>query len=85
MVKEIRRNDEQKRKSQEENSRTQRHQKDVCSNEENGHDLTVDDVINLEKNNIIWPRESQKYEIWSEANDNENEIAEKFIKYQALI
>jgi hypothetical protein len=47
--------------------------------------LTADDIIDLQKNNILWPNNpAPNYEIWNEVKEDEKEIAEKVMKYQNL-
>jgi hypothetical protein len=47
--------------------------------EREGNTLRVDDLIKLQKNNIMWGNETN-YEIWKK-KDDDNEMANKFIKY----
>jgi hypothetical protein len=66
---------------------TRKHKEEKKGNVEEGHNLTAGDIINLEKNNIIWPSEPSNYEIWNKVDEEENEIAKKIsnIRRQTLI
>jgi hypothetical protein len=44
-----------------------------------GNNLSADDIINLQKNNILW-KDENKYEIYEEENDNA-EVANKFVEF----
>jgi hypothetical protein len=35
----------------------------------------TDDMFKLEKNNILWPKDSQKYETWNDTDIEDEEVA----------
>jgi hypothetical protein len=50
-----------------------------------GHNLIADDIIDLQKNNIIWPNNpTPRYEVGNEVTEEEKEIVEKIMMYQNL-